>query len=274
MSTAMHLTADDYTAIKIRQRAVWSGADYAAVATTIQYMSELLCETMDIHAGQCVLDVATGSGNAAIAAARRGARVTGLDYSAVLLDWARRRAEAERVAIDWVEADAEALPFPDGSFDAVTSVVGVMFAPDQSQAAAELVRVCRPSGRVVVASWTPDGFIGALLRLVGGFVAPPAGLTPPTHWGTRDGMTELMGRGTTFQWFDRAHLFRFLSARQFADFFIANYGPTERAAASLDEHGRREFTNAITALADRWNRATDGTLVVPGAYLEAHAQVS
>ncbi|MGB3327694.1 MAG: hypothetical protein WBA46_02005, partial [Thermomicrobiales bacterium] len=157
---------------------------------------------------------------------------------------------------------------------AVTSVVGVMFAPDQPRAAAELVRCCRPGGTIAVASWTPGGFIGELLRLVGSFVAPPAGLSSPTRWGTREGMADLLGPDHGLTFIDRVHAFRFQSGAEFADFFIANYGPTERAHASLDREGRAAFRQAVAALADARNIATDGTLVVPGAYLEAHARVS
>ena len=274
MSAQEALATIDFEAIKGKQRTTWASGDYAVVASTIQYMSELLCESIDLHAGDRVLDVATGSGNAAIAAARRGAVVTGIDFTPGLLEQAARRAEAERVHIDLMEGDAEALPFPDDAFDTMISVVGVMFAPNQRQAAAELIRVCRPGGLVAVASWTPDGFVGALLRLVGSFVAPPAGLTSPTRWGTREGISELMGDRVDISWVDRTHLFKFHSAQDLAEFFIAYYGPTERAYASLEESGRRQFMDAFVALAEQWNIASDGTLVVPGAYLEVHARVS
>ena len=175
----------DLTAITARQRGVWAGGDYSAVAARIPVISELLCDAADLRAGDRVLDVAGGSGNTALAAARLGARVTSLDYVPSLLERAAERAAAEGLAIDLVEGDAQALPFPDASFDAVISVVGVMFAPDQRRAAAELLRVVRPGGTIALASWTPGGFIGGLLRTVGAHVPPPAGLAPRPCGGRR-----------------------------------------------------------------------------------------
>jgi ubiquinone/menaquinone biosynthesis C-methylase UbiE len=273
MANAQTSTSPDFAAIKAKQQATWSSGDYASVAATIHYMSELLCEAIELRAGEHLLDVATGSGNAAIAAARRGARVIGIDYAPRLLQKAQLRADAEGVEVDLLEADAEALPFPDDSFDSVVSVVGVMFAPNQPQAAAELIRVCRPGGLVALANWTPDGFIGALLRLVGSFVPPPPGLTPPTRWGTQDGIAELLGNDIEYTFIDRTHRFNFESAAKFAEFFIQNYGPTERAYTSLEPDRRAEFSRAIANLAAEHNVATDGTLVVHGAYLEVHARV-
>jgi ubiquinone/menaquinone biosynthesis C-methylase UbiE len=273
MATGQSAASPDFAAIKARQQVTWSSGDYASVATTIHYMSELLCEAIELRAGEQLLDVATGSGNAAIAAARRGARVIGIDYVPRLLQRAQLRADAEGVDLDLLQADAEALPFPDDSFDTVVSVVGVMFAPNQPQAAGELIRVCRPGGLVALANWTPDGFIGALLRLVGSFVPPPPGLTSPTRWGTRDGITDLLGKNIDCTFIDRTHRFNFESAAHFAEFFIQNYGPTERAYASLDAERREEYSRALASLAAEHNVATDGTLVVHGAYLEVHARL-
>jgi SAM-dependent methyltransferase len=262
----------DFAAIKQRQQRMWGSGDYAAVAATIQYLSERLCEAVDLRAGQRVLDVATGSGNAALAAARRLTDVVGLDYVPALLARAERRAEAEGLALAVTEGDAEALPFPDASFDVVLSAVGVMFAPNQAQAARELVRVCRPGGTIGLANWTPDGFVGEMLRLVGRYVPPPPGLASPTRWGTVEGLRELFGEEINVQITPQEQLFRFRSPEQFADFFRAHYGPIERAFAAIDAETQARLHADLVALATRWNTAEDGTLVAPCAYLEVVAR--
>ena len=259
--------APDFEAIKTRQRAMWGSGNYAVVGSKIHYMSERLCEDVDLSAGQMTLDVATGPGNAAIAAARRGARATGIDYVQSLLDVAERRANAEGLEIDFQLADAENLPFGDNSFDVVTSVCGVMFAPNQAQAAAEMARVCKPGGKIAIANWTPDGFIGTLLKTVGAFVPPPAGLKPTVRWGTREGIEELLGDHADLQFIDLNFVFRFTTADEFADTFIRTYGPTERAHASLDADKQIEFRQALADLAADRNRSSDGTIKIPSAYL-------
>lgn len=267
MGTSTSIQHPDFEAIKTRQRAMWGSGNYAVIASMIHHMSERLCEELDLSAGQSVLDVATGSGNAAIAAARRGADVTAIDYVQSLLDVAERRAKAETLDIDFQLADAENLSFADGTFDIVTSVVGVMFAPNQAKAASELARVCKPGGKIAVANWTPDGFIGALLKTVVGFVPPPAGLNPPVRWGTREGMTQLLGDHAELQFEEHDFVFRFRSSSEFAQVFIEKYGPTERAHASLDSDGQTRFAQALADLASDWNSAKDGTIKVPSTYL-------
>lgn len=266
----MSVTVTELSGIKGRQQRMWASGDYAAVGSRIHPIAERLCESADLLAGSRVLDVATGSGNAAIAAARCGCEVTGIDYVPELLDRARGRARAEGLAVDFVEADAEALPFPDARFDAVLSVVGVMFAHDQQRAAAELVRVCRPGGTIALASWTPKGFVGDMLRLVGRYVPPPPGVRPPVQWGERTRLGELLGDGASrIHAEDRIYTFRYRSADEFADFFLTNYGPTERVAAALDETQRAAFRSDLAALAAEASRLpAGGPVAIPAAYLE------
>src|SRR5512133_1644179 len=236
--------------VKERQQRMWASGDYAAVAARSHPMAERLCESADLVAGARVLDVATGSGNAAIAAARRDCDVVGIDYVASLLARAGARAAAEDLPIELLEADAEALPFADASFDAVLSVVGVMFAPNQQQAAAELVRVCRPGGTIALASWTPGGFIGELLLLVSRYASLPPGVRAPIEWGDPIRVSELLGDGVgRLRTRERVHTFRHRSAGDFADFFLTNYGPTECAAARLDDDGRAAMRVDLEALA-------------------------
>src|SRR5512147_2374154 len=184
--TVASTPAIDLASIKRRQQTTWASGDYASVAARIPIVAERLCDAADIHAGDRVLDVATGTGNAALAAARCGAVVTGVDYVPALLDRGRIRATAEGLEVDYQEGDAEALSFADDSFDAVLSVFGVMFAPDQEKAAAELLRVCRPGGTIALACWTPDGFIGEMFRAMARHVPPPSGLRSPMEWGSEE----------------------------------------------------------------------------------------
>jgi SAM-dependent methyltransferase len=269
----MSMTVAQLDGTKGRQQRMWASGDYAAVGARVHPIAERLCEAADPVAGARVLDVATGSGNAAIAAARCGCEVVGIDYVPALLDRARVRVRAEGLAVDLVEADAEALPFADASFDTVLSVVGVMFAPDQERAAAELLRVCRPGGTIALASWTPDGFVGDLLRLVARYAPPAAGLRPPVDWGSPARLRELLGDGVKrMQAQERVHTFRDRSAEEFADFFLANYGPTERAAATLDGTKRAALRADLATLAAGASRLPDGgPVAVPATYLEAVA---
>jgi SAM-dependent methyltransferase len=262
----------DYAAIKAKQRQTWATGDYAVIGTMILYMAETLCEAMDLRAGQHVLDVAGGSGNAALAAARRFCEVTCTDYVADLLERGRVRAAAEQLSIAFEVADAENLPYPDGSFDAVVSAVGVMFAPDQERAAAELRRVCRSGGKIGLANWTPDGFIGELFRIVGKYAPPPAGVKPAALWGTAERLHELFGDGvvslTTTR---RVFVFRARSADHWIATFRDYYGPVNKAFAAQDAAGQAALAADLDDLLHRHNQATDGTIAVPADYLEVIA---
>jgi ubiquinone/menaquinone biosynthesis C-methylase UbiE len=263
-------TVVDYTALKERQRLAWQTGDYPRVGVMMQLIAEQLVEAADVRAGQRVLDVACGQGNAALAAARRNAQATGVDYAPNLLEQGLQRARAEHLQIDFKEADAEDLPFPDGSFDLVLSTVGVMFAPNQERTAGELVRVTRPGGRIALASWEPRGMGGDLFKIVARYAPPPPGVRPVALWGSREHLTELFG--DRVQWtssLSRDHFWRFRSAEQFSAFFREHYGPITRASAGLDEGRRQELAADLTQLAERFNTATDGTLVAPMQYLEA-----
>lgn len=260
------ITLDD---LKSRQRRTWSSGDYGKIAWLTVPLADTLCDAVDVRPGSAVLDVACGTGHVAIAAARRFGDVTGIDYVPELLDAARRRASAEALAIEFREADAEALPFGDDSFDYVLSAIGVMFAPNQEQAASELVRVCRPGGVIGVANWTPAGFVGGILKTVGKHVPPPPGVNPPTLWGTEERVRELFGDRVADPTFTTTGVTeRFPSAEFFADFFIENYGPTLKAAEALaGETERRAFRGDLVALAQRWNRATGDTVTCDWEYL-------
>lgn len=261
------LEKPDYAGIKARQQATWGSGDYAVVGTTLQIVGECLCEAVDLCAGERVLDVAAGNGNATLAAARHFADVTSTDYVGALLDRGKERAAAERLAVAFREADAEALPFADGAFDVALSTFGVMFTPDQERAAAELVRVVRTGGRIGLANWTPEGFIGRLFKIIGTHVAPPAGIGSPALWGTRARLTELF-RGHDISTEKRMFHFRYRSAAHWLETFRTYYGPTHRAFAALDEAKQVELEADILDLLDSMNRGKGGTLIVPSEYLE------
>jgi SAM-dependent methyltransferase len=240
------------------------------VGTTLQITGEALCEAVDLRSGERVLDVACGNGNAALAAARRFAEVTGVDYVPALLARAGGRAAADGLPLDLREADAEALPFPDGAFDVVLSTFGVMFAPDQERAARELLRVCRHGGRIGLASWTPDGFIGQMFKVVASHVPPPAGLRGPPLWGTEARLAELFGgEARELRLQRREFTFRYRSTAHWLEVFRTWYGPTHRAFAALAPEGQDALAADLAALVERFNVARDGTMVVPSAYLEA-----
>jgi len=260
------LTAD-FAIIKGRQQAMWATGDYAVVGTTLQIVGERLCEAVDLHAGDRVLDVAAGNGNATLAAARHFASVTSTDYVGALLDRGKERAKAERLAIAFQEADAEALPFGDGSFDVVLSTFGVMFAPDQEKAAREMSRVVRKGGRIGLASWTPDGFIGQLFKTIGKHVPPPAGVKSPALWGTEARLAELFP-GHQVKTSRQVFNFRYRSPVHWLEVFKTYYGPTNRALASLDAVKGAALEADILGLLERMNRDRD-TLIVPSEYLEA-----
>jgi len=258
--------APDFAAIKQRQQATWAAGDYAVIGTTLQIVGERLCEAIDLAAGERVLDVAAGNGNATLAAARRFARVTSTDYVGTLLDRAKERAAAERLEVTFQTADAEALPFADGSFDVALSTFGVMFTPDQQRAAAELMRVCRPGGKIGLANWTPDGFIGQLFKILGRHLPPPAGVPSPALWGTEARLAELFPDDevkVSRQMFN----FRYHSAEHWLEIFKSYYGPMNRAFAALDASKHGALQSDIMTLLLRMNRGTEA-LVVPSEYLE------
>jgi ubiquinone/menaquinone biosynthesis C-methylase UbiE len=264
--------APDFSAIKGRQRQTWASGDFHKIASLIVPVSEQLCDTVDLRAGERVLDVATGSGNTAIAAARRLCEVTGVDYVPALLERGRIRAAAEALPITFQEGDAEALPVADAAYDVVLSTFGSMFAPNQDQAARELLRACRPGGRIGLASWTPEGWIGEVFRVTGRHVPPPAGLRPPTRWGTENGVRELFGDGiASLQVTWKAFVWRFASAQQYLDLFRAYYGPTVKAFDALDETGRQALARDLIETVQRFDQAEDDTLLVPAEYLEVVA---
>jgi ubiquinone/menaquinone biosynthesis C-methylase UbiE len=260
----------DLEAVKRRQQVMWASGDYQMVATQIQVVAELLMEALDVHATERVLDVATGSGNAALAAARRGTEVVGIDYVPALLDRARLRTRAEGLEATFVEGDAEALPFENASFDVVTSVFGVMFAPNQERTAAELVRVTRPGGRIGLVSHTPDGFVGQVFRVNGRHVPPPAGVRSPVQWGTEVRLRELFGGAIGSMTFEkRLYVFRYRSPEAYLDYWKRYYGPTLKAFEAVGAIGAPALERDLLDLIGRFNRATDGTMVVPTEYLEA-----
>ena len=259
----------DLAAVKSKQKVAWSSGDYALVGTTLQIVGEELCEALDIRSGQRVLDVAAGNGNASLAAARRWCDVTATDYVPALLERARQRAEADRLAMEFREADAEDLPFDDVSFDVVMSTFGVMFTPDQDRAAAELVRVCRPGGKIGLANWTPDGFIGQLFKTIGKYIAPPPGVRSPALWGTRARINELFERSAgEIKTAQRYFVFRYQSPAHWIHVFKSYYGPLLKAFAALDASAQAALEKDVTRLIERFNRAEDGTMVVPSEYLE------
>jgi ubiquinone/menaquinone biosynthesis C-methylase UbiE len=261
--------AADLATIKMRQQGAWSSGDYAVVGTTLQIVGEELCEALDLRAGQKVLDVAAGNGNASLAAARRWCEVTATDYVPALLERARERAAAERLALELREADAEALPFTDGGFDVVLSTFGVMFTPDQERAAAELVRVCRPGGKIGLANWTPDGFIGELFKTIGRHVPPPPGLPSPALWGTRARIAELFEpHASAIAAAQRNFVFRYGSPQHWLEVFATYYGPVLKTFAALPAAQQAALRQDLLELAGRFNQAADGAMIVPAAYLE------
>jgi SAM-dependent methyltransferase len=273
MTQMIETAAPDLGAVKQKQQAAWASGDFAVVAARIVLVAEHLCDTADLRAGWRVLDVATGSGNAAIAAARLGCEAVGVDYVPALLERGRERAAAEGLDVELVEGDAEDLPFADVSFDAVTSVFGTMFAPDHAKTAAELLRVCRPGGTLALASWTPDGFIGQLFRTVAAHVPPPAGVRSPMLWGTEAHLRELFGAGIrSLEVAERTFTFRFRSADEFVSFFRTWYGPTLKAFAALEGEARDALELDLIALANRFDRLPgSGAIAIPATYTEAVA---
>ena len=262
--------ACDLAAIKKRQQASWASGDFAVIGTTFQIVAENLVEAADVRANEKVLDVAAGSGNATLAAARRFAHVTSTDHVPSLLDKGRERARAEALPVTFRVADAEALPFADASFDVVLSSFGVMYATDQTQAALELTRVLRPGGRIALANWTPRGFVGHFFRVMAAHVPAPPGLPSPALWGTPAHLVAILGVGPAqIRCRRRFFNFRYRSAAHWVQVFRDFHGPTHKAFKALDANGQQALERAITALLENANTAGASSLVVPGEYLEA-----
>ncbi len=257
----------NFAAIKARQQVAWASGDYAIVGTTLQIVGETLCEAVDLRSNQRVLDVAAG--NATLAAARRFADVVSTDYVGSLLDRGRERAKAERLAVTFQEADAEALPFADDSFDVVLSTFGVMFTPRQEQAASELVRVCRPAGKIGLANWTPESFIGELFKTIGKYVPPAPGVKSPALWGSEAHLDALFGSKAAIVAERKMFVFRYKSPAHWVEIFRGYYGPVLKAFAAIDPPAREALESDLYALIDRFNTAEDSTLVVPSEFLQA-----
>ncbi|GIL40576.1 class I SAM-dependent methyltransferase [Roseiterribacter gracilis] len=259
----------DVKAIKTRQHGAWSSGDYAVVGTTLQIVGEELCEALDLRPGQKVLDVAAGNGNVSLAAARRWCDVVSTDYVPALLERGRERAEAERLTIEFREADAEALPFSNEQFDVVVSTFGVMFTADHDRAAAELIRVCRKGGKIGLANWTPDGFIGQVFKTIGKHVAPPPGAKSPALWGTRARLNEMFGpQAASIETTSRTFAFRYRSPQHWLDIFKTFYGPVLKTYAALAPAAQAALDHDLLALIAQHNVAKDGTMVVQSEYLE------
>ncbi len=260
--------AVDLAALKNKQRIAWSSGDYAVIGTTLQIVGEALCEAVDLRSNHRVLDVAAGNGNATLAAGRRFAYVISTDYVISLLERGRERAKAERLPIVFQEADAEALAFEDASFDVVLSTFGVMFTPNQELAASELMRVCRKGGKIGMANWTPESFIGQLFKAIGKFVPPAPGVRSPALWGTRAHLEMLFGPNAIVAAESKNFVFRYKSPKHWVDIFRTFYGPVVKAFAAIDPEARNALEADLYALLDTFNIATDGTLVIPSEYLE------
>jgi ubiquinone/menaquinone biosynthesis C-methylase UbiE len=260
--------AIDLAAIKSRQQVAWGSGDYAMIGTTLQIVGELLCEAVDLRSNQRVLDVAAGNGNATLAAARRFADVVSTDYVGALLDRGRERAKADRLPVTFQEADAEALPFADASFDVVLSTFGVMFTPNQEQAANELRRVCRPGGKIGMANWTPESFIGKLFKIIGHYVPPAPGMKSPALWGSKAYLDTLFGSNVTVAAERKNFVFRYKSPKHWVEIFRNYYGPVLKTFAAIDPQGREALESDLDYLLNKLNIAEDNTLVIPSEYLE------
>jgi len=269
ITTARQTVTPDLASLKIRQQAAWSSGNYAVVGTTLQIVGEQLCETLDLRAGSKVLDVAAGNGMASLAAARRWCDVTSTDYVPALLECGRARASADGLPIEFIEADAEYLPFGDSEFDVVVSTFGVMFTPNQEKAASELSRVCKPGGRIGLANWTPEGFIGQVFKTLGKYLPPPSGAKSPALWGTRAALEEMFNaQSRSIKAEPHLFNFRYRSPEHFLDVFRTFYGPVLKAFAALDTTSQQNLRNDLHALIVRMNKSGDTTMVVPSEYLE------
>lgn len=259
----------NFDAVKEKQRNTWGSGDYGRIGVTLQITGEQLCESMDLKSGESVLDIAGGNGNVTLAAARRFCNVVSTDYVETLLGQSKNRADAEGLDIHYQFADAEALPFANNSFDNVVSTFGVMFTPNQAQSASELIRVCKPNGKIGLANWTPEGFIGHVFKLIGSYIAPPAGVKSPALWGTRpfiDQQFEPHASQITYR--SREFNFRYRSPQHFVDLFRTYYGPVHKAFAALDEERAQSLEKDMLQLIDQFNRDQSGGMVVPSEYLE------
>lgn len=261
-------TAPDLAALKTKQHAAWSSGDYAVIGTTLQIVGESLCEAVDLRSNARVLDVAAGNGNASLAAARRFADVVSTDYVGALLDRGRARAHAERLPISFQEADAENLPFTDASFDVVLSTFGVMFTANQERAAKELIRVCKPGGKIGLANWTPDSFIGQVFKTFAKYIPPAPGAKSPALWGSRVHLDLLFRHQGSIQAASRYFMLRYRSPDHWIEVFRTYYGPVMKTFAALDVESQASLDTDLRMLIDRFNVAKDGTAVVPSEYLE------
>lgn len=263
-----HITPD-YSAIKVKQNAAWGSGDYAKVGVTLQICGEELAETLDMKSDSRVLDVAAGNGNATLAFARRWCDVTSTDFVGTLLEGGQARAKVEGFNITFQEADAENLPFRDGEFDAVVSTFGVMFTPNQQKSASELIRTCSSRGKIGLANWTPESFIGQLFKTIGKHVPPPPGVNSPALWGSAEWLEKTFGdHASSIEMTTKNFIFRYRSADHFIEFFRNWYGPVQKAFQALDENGQKSLRNDIAALLDQFNTAKDGSLRVPSEYVE------
>ena len=269
MANTIQTAPPDLAAIKAKQQATWASGDFGIIGTTLQIVGETLCEAVDLRSGSKVLDVAAGNGNCSLAAARRWCDVTSTDYVPALLEDGRRRAEGERLPITFQVADAEALPFEDGSFDVVLSSFGVMFAPNHEKSASELLRVCRSGGRIGLANWTPRGFIGQLFTVIGRHLPPPAGVTPPPKWGTEAHLEHLFGAGAAdIHVTPRDFAFRYKSPEHWIEVFRTWYGPVHKAFGALAPEQQQALHNDLLKLIAEFNTSQDATMVAPSEYLE------
>ena len=269
METLSTPSAADFAAVKLKQQAAWSAGDYAVVGTTLQIVGETLCEALDLRAGERVLDVAAGNGNATLAAARRWCDVVSTDYVSALLSRGQARASAEGLAVQFQEADAENLPFADGSFGVVLSTFGVMFTPNQERAASEMARVCKSGGKIGLANWTPSGFIGELFKLMGRYIPPPAGVKSPSLWGTEERLRDLFGdRIATLETVRKNFVFRYRTPQHWLDTFRTYYGPVQKAFNAVGATREEALAADLIRLVQQFNRAGDGAMVLPSEYLE------
>jgi len=269
MDTTITAPSPDLAAVKTRQQGAWSSGDYAIVGTTLQIVGETLCEAMDLRSSQSVLDVADGNGNVSLAAARRFCNVVSTDYVPALLERGQDRADAERLPVEFRTADAEALPFADAAFDAVVSTFGVMFVADHDRAAAEMLRVVRSGGKIGLANWTPDGFIGRLFKTLGKHVPPPAGAKSPSLWGTRQRLDEMFGgEAASIVATPRTFTFRYRSPAHWVEVFQTYYGPVLKAFGALQPGAQAHLRQDLMELIAQFNRSGDSTMVVPAEYLE------
>jgi ubiquinone/menaquinone biosynthesis C-methylase UbiE len=260
----------DLEAIRAKSKATWSAGDFAVIGSTLQIVAESLCEAADVRSAQRVLDVATGNGATALAAARRYADVVGVDFVPALLEHARRRADADGFPIEFHEGDAQALPFESATFDRVLSTFGVMFAPEQARAAVELARVCKPGGKIGLACWTPEGVLGESFRLISTYAPPPPGLEPAMSWGTEAHLRKLFGASIArWQLARKDFVFRYRSFEHWLEIFRTYYGPIHMTFRNLDAKAQVALVADLREMLERWNRSGDGTLLYPGEYLEA-----